>query len=385
MSMDAARPGELFLLDPAIIYLNHGSHGATPGPVFDAYQAWQRRLEREPYRFMHNELPGLLHEARDVLGRFVHADPGDIVYVPNATFGVNVAARAVPLKPGDEVLSTDHEYGAMNNVWRYLCGQSGAAYVRRPLDFPAPGPEALAEHLWGGVTPRTRVIFMSHITSPTALRLPVETVCARAREAGIMTVIDGAHAPGHVPLDLAALDPDFYVGVCHKWLCGPKGSAFLYARRDAQPAIEPLVVGWGWGEEKPRTFGSDFLDALQYLGTDDLSAYLAVPDAIRFQQAHDWPRVRARCSEMLRVALERIAALTGVPSPYGDGIGLQMAVVPLPPVEDLGVLKARLYDEFHIEVPCLEWNGRQFVRISVQAYNTRRDLEALHDALAALL
>lgn len=375
----------LFLLDPSLVYLNHGSHGATPRPVFEAYQQWQRRLERNPYRFMHEELPDLLRAARGALGRLVNADPNDVVYVPNATFAVNVAARAVALAPGDEVLATDQEYGAMNNVWRHVCGHRGARYVQQRLDFPASRCAGLADELWRGVTARTKVIFVSHITSPTARRLPVEAICARAREAGITTVVDGAHVPGQIPLDLRRLDPDFYCGVCHKWLCAPKGAGFLYARRDIQPLVEPLVVGWGWGEERPWSFGSDFLDALQYLGTNDLSAYLAVPEAIRFQEENDWPRVRERCHQLLSEALIEITALTGHPLPYTDDGCPQMAVVPLPPAGALGRLKSRLYGDFRVQIPCIEWQDRQFLRVSVQAYNSRSDLDTLRDALARLL
>ena len=377
---------DFFLLDPDVVFLNHGSFGAAPRPVFAAYRAWQLRLERQPVQFILNELPAHLAQARAALGAYVNAPADDLVYVPNATFGVNVVARSLALGPGDEVLATDHEYGACDNVWRFLSLKRGFAYVRQPIALPVQSPQAIVDQFWQGVTARTRLIFISHITSPTALRLPVEAICARAREAGILTLIDGAHAPGQIPLDMAALGADFYTGNAHKWLCSPKGSAFLYTRPERQPLIEPLVIGWGWGEQRTVTFGSDYLDYLQWLGTNDVAAYLATPDAITFQREHAWETVQARCHELLREARARIAALTGLPLPYPDDQDFycQMAIAPLPPV-DAPALQARLLAEFGVEVPLIAWNGRCFIRVSIQAYNTPADVDTLLAALETLL
>ncbi len=375
-----------FLLDPDVVFLNHGSFGATPRVVFEVYQAWQRRLERQPVQFLGRDIGRYLAEARQALGGYLNAAATDVVYVPNATHGVNVVARSLRLGPGDEVLATDHEYGACENAWLYMSRERGFAYVRRPIPLPATDDEVV-EQLWAGVTERTRVIFLSHITSPTAVRFPVAAVCARARAAGILTVIDGAHAPGQIPLDMQAIGADFYTGNCHKWLCAPKGAGFLYARPDMQRLIEPLVVGWGWGEGRTLTFGSDFLDYLQYTGTDDYAAYLSVPAAIEFQARHDWPSVRERCHALLAQAIARVDALTGRPSIYpppGRAFA-QMAAALLPPLADLLAFKTRLYDEFRVEVPCVQWNGRQFIRISIQGYNTEADVDALLAALEVML
>ncbi|MEJ2574115.1 MAG: aminotransferase class V-fold PLP-dependent enzyme [Gammaproteobacteria bacterium] len=372
-----------FLLDPHVVYLNHGSFGATPRPVFDVYQYWQRQLEREPVKFINNELPSLLRDARRALGRYINADVDDVVYVPNATFGVNIVAHALRLCPGDEVLTTDHEYGAMSNLWSYICQKRGATLVRQRVSFPIASQAELLEELWRGVTPRTKAIFVSHITSPTALCLPVAALCQRAREADVMTIIDGAHAPGQIDLDLDSVGADFYVGNCHKWLCSPKGAAFLYTRRSRQVSIEPLVVGWGWGENR-KSFGeSAYIDALEWLGTNDLSAYLAVPAAIEFQMRHDWPQRRTRCHKLLEKTLKRASDLTGLAPLYpepGRHYG-QMAVLPLPPIDDLDAFNRRLYDEYRIQIPCISWNGRQYLRVSVQAYNSEEDVEALLTAL----
>jgi isopenicillin-N epimerase len=377
----------LFLLDPDVVFLNHGSYGATPRPVFEAYQQWQLRLEREPVQFINNELPGLLRQARAALAQYLNADVDDVVYVPNATFGLNVIARSVPLAPGDEVLTTDHEYGAIDNAWLHVCRRRGARYIRQPVSFPVRSAEAIVEEVWRGVTPRTRVLFLSHITSSTAQRFPVEALCARARAAGILSVIDGAHAPGQIALDLTTIGADFYTGNCHKWLCSPKGAAFLHTRRERQAMIEPLVIGWGYGDNRKLAGSSDYIDALQWLGTNDLSAYLAVPAAIRFQAEHDWPRARADCHHLLAESLRRVAELTGLEPLYpasGDHY-VQMAVNALPRIDDLAAFNRRLFDRHRIEVPCIEWNGRQFLRIALQGYNSRADIVALLTALAAEL
>jgi isopenicillin-N epimerase len=377
----------LFLLDPDVVFLNHGSYGATPRPVFEACQHWRLRLEREPVQFINVELPGLLRQARGALAQYLNADPDDLVYVPNATFGMNVVARSLPLAPGDEVLTTDHEYGAIDNAWLHLCRKRGAHYLRQPVSFPATSEAAIIEEIWRGVTPRTRVLLLSHITSSTALRFPVEALCERARAAGILTVIDGAHAPGQIALDLRAIDADFYAGNCHKWLCSPKGAAFLYTRRDRQPLIDPLVIGWGFGENRKLAQHSAYVDALQWLGTNDPAAYLAVPAAIAFQQEHDWPRVRADCHRLLAESLHRVSELTGLAPLYGaDGRQYeQMAVNALPRIDDLAAFNRRLFDGHRVEIPCIEWNGRQFLRIALQGYNSRADIDALLAALESEL
>lgn len=378
---------DYFLLDPDIVFLNHGSFGATPRPVFDARQMWQRRLEQQPVQFLGSDIGGYLAEARAALGRYLNVAADDLVYVPNATFAVNVVARSLRLGPGDEVLASDHEYGACENAWLYMSRERGFRYVRQPIPLPLAAAAEVVEQFWAGVTPRTKVIFLSHITSPTAARLPIEAICARAREAGILTVIDGAHAPGQIPLDLATVGADFYAGNCHKWLCAPKGSGFLYARPEVQHLIKPLIIGWGWGEERTLTFGSDFLDYIQYPGTKDFAAFLATPAAIEFQAAHHWPQVRERCRELVASAIGRIEALTGLPSLYiaPDEAYCQMAAAALPPIADLPAFKKRLYERYRVEIPCVAWGGRQFIRISIQGYNTERDVDALLDALREML
>ena len=377
---------EYFLLDFDVVFLNHGSYGAAPKPVFEAYQNWQRRLEGQPVLFLGRQLPEFMRESRVALGEYLHADADDLVYIPNATHGINIVARSLNLQAGDEVLTTDHEYGACDYTWEFNCDKTGAQYIHQSIPLPVHNEEDIVEQLWRGVTPCTKLIYLSHITSPTALRLPVEEVCRRARERGILTIIDAAHSPGQIPVDLQALDADIVFGNCHKWMLAPKGSAFLYVRRQIQDLINPLVVSWGTHPTPDIETGSRFIDILQWTGTRDPTAALTVPIAIQFMQDHDWEEVRSHCHALLRQAIERICGLTGLPPlyPLDSDFYSQMGIAPLTR-SDLAVLKSRLYEEYKIEVPLIEWQERHFVRISIQGYNSQADVDTLVDALRILL
>jgi isopenicillin-N epimerase len=375
---------DLFQLDPDITFLNHGSFGACPRPVFAEYQRWQRELERQPVEFLGRRFNKLMLEARSALGDFVGAEADDLVYVTNATVGLNVVARSIDLQPGDEVLTTDHEYGALDRTWRFLCRKHGARYIRQPVPVPLTSARDVVEALWSGVTDRTRVLFLSHITSPTAITLPIKPLIDRARERSIVTVVDGAHAPGQIDLNLLELGADFYSGNLHKWLMAPKGSAFLYARKERQRLVEPLVVSWGWEAEKPGP--SRFVDEQEWTGTRDIAAFLSVPAAIQFQRDHEWARVKRECHELVRYARRQVSALTGLPplTPDDEQWFAQMSALPLP-LCDVDTLKRRLYDEHRIEIPVIRWNDRCFVRISIQGYNTQAEVEQLVAALSRLL
>ena len=375
-----------FLLDPSVVFLNHGSFGATPKSVFDAYQNWQLRLERQPVLFLGRELDGLLKESRRALGKYLNADSDDLVYIPNATHGVNIIARSLQLKPGDEVIGRNHEYGDCDYTWDFICGKIGAKYIHQPISLPVYSIEGVTDQFWQGVTSRTKIIYLSHITSPTALRMPVEQICNRAKEAGILTVIDAAHAPGQIPVDLQALGADIVFGNCHKWMLNAKGSAFLYVRRELQRLIDPLIVSWGYHPTPEITTGSRFIDLLQWTGTKDPTAALTVPTAIQFMQERNWDEVQNECHDLLRQGIEQICNLVNMSPLYpldSDFYG-QMGIAPLP-FSDLAVLKSRLYDEHKIEVPLIQWQDKQFVRISVQGYNSQEDIDSLVNALKALL
>ena len=378
---------EEFLLDPDITFLNHGSFGATPKPVFDVYQKWQRRLENQPVLFLDREIDDLLFHARQSLGKYLNADPKDLVYIPNATHGVNILARSLALQPGDEILTTDHEYGACNYTWEYVCHKTGAIYIQKPISLPTCTEEEIVEQFWSGVSKRTKVIYLSHITSPTALRLPVENICRRARQANILTIVDAAHSPGQLPVNLAEMDADFVFGNCHKWMLAAKGAAFLYARNDRQPIIEPLIVSWGFHPTADTTTGSRFIDLIQWSGTKDPAAALTVPAAIQFMQDHNWEEVRRLCHALLAQAIYRVCELSNMAPlyPLDSDLYSQMGIAPLPEKIDLSRLKRRLYDEYQVEVPLIHWQNQKFIRISVQGYNSQNDIDTLINALSTLL
>ncbi len=380
----------LFLLDPAVTFLNHGSFGACPRPVFEAYQAWQLRLERQPVAFL-DPLRGYgrwMAEARGALAAALGAQADDLVGVMNATVGLNIAAQSLPLSPGDEILTTDHEYAALDKTWAHVARRTGARVVAAPVPLPLASEEAFTDALLAAMTDRTRVLFLSHITSATALRFPIERIVGLARARGIWTVIDGAHAPGHIPLDLDALGADVYAGNCHKWLMAPKGSAFLHVRREVQALVSPLVISHGWTPDRaePGPFGNTaFVDSLEMQGTRDPAAFLAVPEALRFRADHDWDAVAARCRDLVDAVEARVARLTGL-QPFASAPfrAPQMAALRVPRTEPRALQQA-LLDRHGIEIPCFDWKDHTIVRVSAQGYNTQADMDRLVGALTELL
>ena len=352
-----------FLLDPEVVYLNHGSFGACPRPVFDVYQAWQREFEREPVDLFERRLENELAAVRVALGDYVGAPADDLALVLNATSALNAALRSLPLRPGDEILTTGHEYSGIATLLEFVSARTGARIVR------ASGEDADA--IWAGATARTRVLMVSHVTSPTALLLPVEELCRRARDAGVLSVIDGAHAPGQVPLDLERLSADFYAGNCHKWLCSPKAAGFLYARPEHQERVEPLVVGWGYRD-------AGFALHHDWGSTRDPAAYLAIPAAIEFVREHG----RAlECRALLGEGSRQLGA-AGFGA-FAPNQPLQMASFRLPACDPEDV-ERRLFEEFRIEAPVSDWNGQPLLRVSVAAYNIPADLDHLEAALVTM-
>jgi isopenicillin-N epimerase len=356
-------PRELFLLDPEVVYLNHGSFGACPRPVFDIYQEWQRAVEREPVGLLARRLEEELAHVRTALAGYLGARADHLVLVPNATAGMNAVLRSLRLEPGDELLTTEHEYGAISLLLQFVSERTGARVARRPGED--------AEAIWGGATERTRVLVVSHVTSPTALVLPVEELCGLAREAGVLSVVDGAHGPGQIALDLERVGADFYTGNCHKWLCAPKGAGFLYARPERQELLDPLIVGWGYRE-------AVFSLRNGPQGTSDPSAYLAVPAAIEFVLEHG---DASGCRAVLREGSRRLAA-AGF-EPFAGEQPLQMACFRLPE-SDPEQVELRLLEEFRVEAPVRNWKGQTLIRVSIAPYNDAGDVDALVVALQEL-
>lgn len=374
----AAELREEFLLDPEVTFLSHGTFGACPRPVFERYQLWQRELEREPVDFIARRLPDLLAHARGELAAFVGVNAENLTFVENATTGVNMAARSLDLSPGDEVLATNLEYGACDLAWEWLCERTGARYVRAEVPLPIARMDDVVDALFARRSERTRAVYVSHITSETALRLPVEAIVARARAEGIVSIVDGAHAPAQVPLGLERLAADFYAGNCHKWLCAPKGAGFLYVRPEHQERVDGAIVSWGHRE--PATF----ISRTELQGTRDPAAYLAVPEAIAFQRDRDWDDVRARCGALAREARENLCALLGTEPIAAPELLAQMASVRLPAGCDGAALHRSLWEEHRIEVPVMR-PEQDLLRISVACYTSREDVERLLDVLPRVL
>ncbi|MBI2826753.1 MAG: aminotransferase class V-fold PLP-dependent enzyme [Planctomycetia bacterium] len=365
-----------------VTFLNHGSFGAPPRPVLEARRQLLDRLNADPMHFFFREMQPMMAAARARIGQFLNANADDLVFVENATVGMNAVARGVRLAPGDEVLATDHEYGAVLRIWQRTCDRAGARLVVAPLACPVQNAAEWVDALFAEASPRTRLVVVSHVTSPTAVVLPVAAICAQARARGIPVCIDGPHALVTVPLDLAALDCDYYTASCHKWLLAPVGAGFLYVHRRAQATIEPPIVSWG------RTIGQEpsWRDEFNWSGTRDVTPCLSVPAGIDFLEAVGIESFRRRTHWLARQARDMITALTGRaplvpddPAWYGSMISL-----PLPPGE-AAPLQDALWERFKIEVPIFEWQGRRLVRVSCQLYTGTADIERLRDALASLL
>lgn len=368
-----------FLLDPAVCFLNHGSYGACPAEVFAAYQDWQRKLEWQPVAFCDPAAQTSMNRAvREALGSFLNADPADLVGVVNATEALNIVLLGLDLAPGDEIVTTDHEYGAMNKTLEVLCARSGAVVRRVAVPLPMVSEDAFADAVLAAFTGRTRVLFLSHITSPTALLFPLERVLAGARARGVLSVIDGAHGPGQVALDLTALGADVYAGNCHKWLMSPKGAGFLHMARRLQQDVTPRIVSHGWQAEGGGPYtGSTLLDRIEMQGTRDRAAWFTVPKALEWRRARNWESVIARCRDLVSRTAERVAEMSGyAPLSSEEFRAPQMAAMEIP-AGDMPALHDRLLREFGIEMPAILWNGRCFLRLSVAAYTTEADCDHL--------
>ena len=379
-------------LDENVVFLNHGSFGSCPRPVLEAQSELRRLLEAEPVRFLDGELEGRLDEARAALGRFLGADSDDLAFVPNATFGVNTVLRGLRFAPGDEILVTDMEYNACRNAAEFVA-DSGARVVAARIPFPGATPKIAADAVLAAVTPRTRLAMLSHIVSPTGVILPLDVLVPELQKRGVDVLVDGAHAPGQIPLNLNSLGAAYYTGNCHKWLCAPKGSAFLHVRRDRQKGLRPLVVSHGANSR--RADRSRFRLEFDWTGTSDPTPYLCVPVALREMEARvpgGWPEIMKRNRALALEARAVLLKALGVDAPCPPEMIGALAAVPLPPrvagapasADGRDPLHERLVKDHRIQVPIFSWPtpDKKLVRVSAQLYNRREQYETLARALS---
>jgi isopenicillin-N epimerase len=378
----------LWTLDPGVQYLNHGSFGACPRAILD--RQWELRLEmeREPVDFLARRWSARLASARSELAAFLGARAEDVAFVGNATGGVNAVLRGLELRPDDEILTTDHAYSACRKAAQFVARRRGARVVTVAVPFPIDSADTVVDRVLGGVTPRTRLALLDHVTSPTGLVFPVERLVAALSERGIDTLVDGAHAPGMVPLALDALGAAYYTGNAHKWLCAPKGTAFLHVRRDRQGSVHPLVISHGY---EPDEDGRRFVQEFDWTGTSDATGWLVLPECLRYLAAllpGGWPEMQARNRALALRARDILCEALGVPAPAPDDLIGSLASVPLPaahpgaPAAGLDFERlAQWTRDRGIESWFFPWDGGMLVRASAQVYND----ESQYVRLAALL
>lgn len=384
-------------LDPRVVFLNHGSFGACPQIVLDAQNVWRERMERQPVQFLVRELEAHLDAARAALAQFVGAEADDLVFVPNATTGINTILRSLQFQPGDELIVTDQEYNASRNALNFAAEQSGARVVVAKIPFPFSSEEELISPILACVTPRTKLALLDHVTSPTAIVLPVARLVRELNQRGVDTLVDGAHAPGMVPLNLQELGAAYYTGNCHKWMCSPKGSALLHVRRDKQKSIRPLVISHG--ANSARTDRSRFQLEFAWAGTTDFSAYLSVPDALQFMASAlpgGWPQVMARNRALALAARKHLCAALNISEPCPEEFIGAIASVPIPPAPANALAKLPFNEyplqdalrvKHGIEAPVISWpaSPQRVFRIAAQLYNSLPQFELLTKALLAEL
>jgi isopenicillin-N epimerase len=373
-----------FLLRDDVTFLNFGSFGACPKPIFERYQQYQLELEQEPVQFI--TVTGLqyLKQSREALAAYINCPADDVVYVTNPSYAVNIIAKSFNLQKDDEILTTNLEYGACDRAWNYYCKKVGAKYIRQPITLPIPSKEDLINEFFKGLTSKTKLVFISHLTSSTGLRMPVEEICAIAKQKGILTFVDGAHAPGQLPLNLQTLQADIYTGACHKWMMTPKGSSFLYVKNEHQHLFDPLIVSWGYQSTAPSQ--SQFLDYHQMQGTRDFSAFLCIPNAIEFMQQNNWSVVSKTCKEMVQQNAPRFCKLLKATptAPITDDFICQLYSTPIKTKQPLE-LHRHFFNQYKIEVPVMPHGDNVFLRYSIQAFNTQNDLDKLYNAVEDII
>lgn len=365
-----------------MFFLNHGSFGACPKVIFEEYQTWQRKIEFQPVEFFTKTLIPELNKARQILADFVFTDAENLLLVRNATYAANIVIRSLDLKKNDEIVLTNHEYGACRNAWDFWQKEKGFTLQIWQIDLPLPSHEELLSQLDKLLTQNTKAVFFSHISSFTAQCFPAAEICRHLKNKGILSIVDGAHTVGQLDINLAEIEADFYFSNLHKWLFAPKGTAFLYTNPQYHSLIKPLITGWGWGSMSDMRWGSDYIDSNQFYGTADYSSFLCIPAAINFFKANNISELRSNCIDLVSYFLQESLSITGKSSLYSENQqNIQMGVIEVPAKYPAKILKAKLYQEYKIEIPVIEWENRLLIRISVQVYNTVNEIEYLLDVL----
>jgi len=378
---------DLFLLDKHITFLNHGSFGSCPTPIFEEFQQYQKLLESQPIAFLDEHIGQNILTSQRALSTFINCDADDIVFFTNPTTAINEVMRSIPLYKGDEILSSNHEYGALDKAWDFICKKRGSTHVKAVIPHPILSKEGFIDAFVSAITSRTKVIFISHITSSTGLIFPIKEIIKIAQQQNIITIIDGAHVPGHIPLNLTELGADIYTGTCHKWLLCPKGTSFLYVKKELQNQIEPLIVSWGY--ENSEFSRTPFQNSHLWQGTRDISPFLTIPKAIEFRDEYSWNDVSVINKQMILDFRSEILSIFDTVPLFEDNptqwLG-QMYSFSIPThINECGRIKSQLIHEYNIEIPVFLWAEKLYIRISLNGYNSEDDLHRLLAVLPKII
>ena len=372
----------LFFFQEGITYLNHGSFGACPKIIFEDYQQWQIQLETQPVQFLTDKLYEALRNSRESLAAFLGCKHDEILFFQNPTTAISNIIYNLNLNPEDEVLMTDHEYGALVRAWTAWGLRNKVKIRNAKIQLPLESKSKFFDDVLKKISSRTKVLFLSHITSPTGLVFPIKEIVDFAKQEKIITIIDGAHAPGHIDLNIHKLGCDFYTGALHKWMCGPKGTSFLYVKKEHQNWIKPVVYSWGKNGDDPES--SEFLQNFQWQGTRDMSAFLTVPKIIEYFFSKI-ERSRSKSKKIIQGSMQQFQSILRTePISNGNEFLGQMISYPIPKNTDKN-LKMTLWQKYRIEIPVFEWNNKKFIRLSIHLYNDQKDIDSLMNALRTII
>ncbi|MBI4552064.1 MAG: aminotransferase class V-fold PLP-dependent enzyme [Candidatus Latescibacteria bacterium] len=380
------------MLDPTVTYLNNGSFGPCPKIVFDVVVESMRRLQSQPFQQFLREIPQAVRASKEKLGAYVGANPDDFAFVMNLTIGMNMVAGGLDFERGDEILTTDQEYGAVNNCWNYLAERQGLTIARVAIPSPPESEDQIVDIVASGITPRTKALLVSHITTTTGLIMPVKRLAQAARERGVLSVIDGAHAPGMIPLNVEDSGADFYIGNCHKWLMAPIGTAFLHARPESQKLLHPTIVGWGLTWDALRRViaadQSDMYRLFEFLGSRDLSPFAGVGAAVDFQRGIGIDRIAGRGRRLARYARTRLLdAIPGVTllTPWDERLSGSLTAFTMPTLTERDLM-AEVWDRFRMQILGRVTENPEVTRcrLSTHYYNTYEDIDRFIEILHEL-